>query len=524
MTTTTYVGTNGPDAFNVDPTLGSYVITTGGGQDDIVLGPVSPTFQPTGTITITGFQAGLNGDHLDLLTFLRSISPSATPPNVTDTFRGPLLRIAESGADTIIQMNPGGSGAWTDFIVLKDVDPNVLTWANFPGIGPAGTPLVPALPSLEFPDAVPPVTNDPAQVPSPTSVTIGPGTATDNLVGTSGDDILIGGPSSLHGEANDTFYGNGGNDRMFGNGGFNTAIFDGVFRQYAFASGSAPYVTADGYIYQVAGGPEGGTDTLVDIQRIQFVDGYIATSPTDLAGQVYRLYEAALNRAPDPSGLANWVNALNTGTSLQSVVNGFVGSQEFQNTYGSLDNTAFVTLLYNNALHRGPDATGLSNWVGMLNSGQDTRAQVVLGFSESNENIAASTPAVQQGLWVGNVDAAEVARLYDTVFSRLPDLAGLTDWTQSLETGMTLLQVTQGFVGSNEFQSTYGALNNNQFVELLYQNSLHREADAAGLNNWVNALTSGQDTRAQVVMAFSESAEHIADTAGHIDGGIWVRS
>jgi hypothetical protein len=35
-------------------------------------------------------------------------------------------------------------------------------------------------------------------------------------------------------------------------------------------------------------------------------------------------------------------------------------------------------------------------------------------------------------------------------------------------------------------------------------------------------LNTGQETRAQVVVGFSESAEHVADMAPHIDFGIWV--
>jgi hypothetical protein len=129
---------------------------------------------------------------------------------------------------------------------------------------------------------------------------------------------------------------------------------------------------------------------------------------------------------------------------------------------------------------------------------------------------------VGQGLWVGNADAAEVARLYDAVLGRLPDLSGLTNWTHSLEGGASLQTVANGFVGSTEFQTTYGSLDNTDFVTLLYQNVLHRAPDPTGLGNWVGVLNSGQDTRAQVVIGFSESAEHIANTAPHIDGGIWV--
>jgi hypothetical protein len=148
---------------------------------------------------------------------------------------------------------------------------------------------------------------------------------------------------------------------------------------------------------------------------------------------------------------------------------------------------------------------------------------VVLGFSESQEDINGLAAPVQQGLWVGNPAAAEVARLYDTVLARMPDLSGLTNWTHSLASGASLQSVANGFVGSTEFQTVYGALNNTQFVTQLYANVLHRAPDTAGLNNWVTDLNTGM-TRAQVVVGFSESPEHIGNTAAHIDSGIWLAS
>jgi hypothetical protein len=131
---------------------------------------------------------------------------------------------------------------------------------------------------------------------------------------------------------------------------------------------------------------------------------------------------------------------------------------------------------------------------------------------------------VGQGLWVGSVQAAETARLYDAVFGRLPDVGGLANWVNSLNTGTSLQTAAAGFVASQEFQSKYGALDNTAFVTLLYQNVLHRAPDASGLSNWVTALNSGQDNRAQVVLGFSESQEHMANTAAHIDNGVWIAS
>jgi hypothetical protein len=41
----------------------------------------------------------------------------------------------------------------------------------------------------------------------------------------------------------------------------------------------------------------------------------------------------------------------------------------------------------------------VANWVGDLNNGM-TRAQVVLGFSESPEHIGNMAPYIDQGVWL----------------------------------------------------------------------------------------------------------------------------
>jgi serralysin len=85
---------------------------------------------------------------------------------------------------------------------------------------------------------------------------------------------------------------------------------------------------------------------------------------------------------------------LGNGTPFLTAVAGFVNSAEFQNTYGALDNTGFVTLLYQNVLGRAPDAGGLTGWLNALDAGQ-SRAQVVQGFSQSGEFIAATAPELK---------------------------------------------------------------------------------------------------------------------------------
>lgn len=103
------------------------------------------------------------------------------------------------------------------------------------------------------------------------------------------------------------------------------------------------------------------------------------------AASIARLYQATLDRRPDHNGLIGWRAEMTAGKSLMDIVPGFLNSTEFTTLYGATNNMQFVTLLYNNVLDRAPDTAGLDGWVAQLNSGALSRAQVVLGFSESLE-------------------------------------------------------------------------------------------------------------------------------------------
>ncbi|MEO5614804.1 MAG: DUF4214 domain-containing protein, partial [Cypionkella sp.] len=110
----------------------------------------------------------------------------------------------------------------------------------------------------------------------------------------------------------------------------------------------------------------------------------------DWADDVYRLYGATLDRAPDVAGLTTWTTALAQGRGLLSVVEGFTASREFIARYGATSDSDFVTLLYRNVLDRDPDARGLATWMGHLENATLTRAEVVRGFANSVEFVRAT--------------------------------------------------------------------------------------------------------------------------------------
>jgi len=231
-------------------------------------------------------------------------------------------------------------------------------------------------------------------------------------------------------------------------------------------------------------------------------------------GSVFRLYQAAFARDPDIGGLQGWVGALKNGTTLKTIATAFAQSSEFQATYAGLDNTQFVTRLYQNVLGRAPDAGGLESWLRSLNAGA-SRAEVMLGFSESGEfrnNTSLDVDAFMTSRF-SNEHQGDVYRLYKATLNREPDSGGFVNWMNLLDTEATNLEtVAQGFINSSEFQKTYGSLDNTQFATMLYRNVLGREPDQGGLAGWVDALNRGA-SRAAVVVGFSRSGEFITNTA-----------
>lgn len=100
-----------------------------------------------------------------------------------------------------------------------------------------------------------------------------------------------------------------------------------------------------------------------------------------------------------------------------------------------------------------------------------------------------------------------VTRLYRAYFLRAPDPTGLPFWVDRCNRQVSsLVDVSDAFAGSPEFNLRYGALDNAAFVALVYKNVLNRAPDAAGLQASVDFLGRGA-RRGEVMLGFSESPE-----------------
>jgi hypothetical protein len=140
------------------------------------------------------------------------------------------------------------------------------------------------------------------------------------------------------------------------------------------------------------------------------VSGSSLNGTQNVASFVDSLYATLLGRSADPVSAARWVTLIENGTSLNTVVNDFLNSSEYQNLqanlasrigtdtgvsvgpgqFGNLSNpqnaTAFIDSLYAGILHRLPDAAGVSLFVNQLQQGA-TSNQIITDFLTSAENI-----------------------------------------------------------------------------------------------------------------------------------------
>lgn len=178
------------------------------------------------------------------------------------------------------------------------------------------------------------------------------------------------------------------------------SVFDGGkgIDTVQFAGNKGDYtINATATGFTVTNNVDHTVDSLVNVERLQFSDKAVALDGNGNGGEVFRLYQAAFNRAPDKEGLGFWMSAMDHGKSLADVAAGFTGSDEFHKLYGTNPtNEQLVNAMYQNVLHRAPEQSGHDFWMNALEHGT-TPTQLLVNFSDSAENINNIAKIIGQG-------------------------------------------------------------------------------------------------------------------------------
>ncbi len=188
------------------------------------------------------------------------------------------------------------------------------------------------------------------------------------------------------------------------------------------------------------------TEALQDgsLTRARLVDNIRRIAYDPDRAPVIRLYMAALGRRADFGGVEYWAGRYADGLSLRQMARLFVGSTEFRTTYGDLDDTEFVQLVYENVLDRDASEADLDYWVGRLEAGL-SRAEMMVFFSESAENKALTRPVVDASeIWFGLLGRTPSQTELDAAAVRVGTLEGR-------------LEVIEEIITSAEYAERVGA-------------------------------------------------------------------
>jgi hypothetical protein len=202
---------------------------------------------------------------------------------------------------------------------------------------------------------------------------------------------------------------------------------------------------------------------------------------------VEALYDRVLRRAADQSGLAAWIQLLQSGGSPTQVAKGIWESAEHRGLE--------VDAMYDALLHRLADVAGRSFWVNVLLSGAMDEQQVEAAILTSPEYLSPHQGAV-----------AVVNALYADLFGTAPDSAGAALWDGVAQQSGGAARVVSGLLNSAE-----------EFLRLIdqdYTELLGRAGDAAGTQGWLSQFQAGATSEAvaEDFLASDEFFSHLGGT------------
>lgn len=102
----------------------------------------------------------------------------------------------------------------------------------------------------------------------------------------------------------------------------------------------------------------------------------------------------------------------------------------------------------------------------------------------------------------------EIQKLYVAYFSRPADPAGLAFWTTQMQTNPNFYQaISAAFSTSAEYKAAYAGMSNAQVVSAVYQHLFGRPAEQAGVDWWAQKLDAHTISVDNVVTAIAAGAQ-----------------
>ncbi|HJT31483.1 MAG TPA: Ig-like domain-containing protein [Pirellulales bacterium] len=143
-------------------------------------------------------------------------------------------------------------------------------------------------------------------------------------------------------------------------------------------------------------------------------------------------YQQMLGRPIDAGGLAFWLQQMQAGLPIESVITAIAGSGEYIFAHGN-STQSLVQALYQNLLGRAASAGDVAYWSSVLNNGvpASSVAAAIVGSTEFRSDL--------------------INGYYQSYLGHPADLGGLNYWLSNLQVGLPRTVVQAGILSSDEY-------------------------------------------------------------------------
>nr|WP_299240467.1 DUF4214 domain-containing protein [uncultured Halomonas sp.] len=244
---------------------------------------------------------------------------------------------------------------------------------------------------------------------------------------------------------------------------------------------------------------------------------------------VQQLYVAYYGRPAESEGQRYWAERADA-EGQGSIVEAFGNSKEYQNEFGNLESAELVNNLYQQLFGRDGDAEGVDYYVGLLDSGEKSLANIALTIknaaqgsdakffdarvaeaqrytseSSNDYSVEAGRDAIANVSIPSDASLDFVQEMYVAYYGRPADIAGQRFWAEMAD-AQGQGAIINAFGDSQEYRDTFNGLDNRELVNVLYQQLFDRDGDKGGLDYYAGVLDRGEKSLAEIALTIKNAA------------------
>lgn len=232
------------------------------------------------------------------------------------------------------------------------------------------------------------------------------------------------------------------------------------------------------------------------------------------AAIVDTMFVNLFGHSADATVRANYSSQLDTGTNIGIVLNAILSAAQASDR-ATLDAKAAAAAAFTGALDTTAEVAAYTAQAGMATAKEyiayvdDANSLLATTTPYALNLVTADIVSGSSWSMPSQVDQ-QVQELYVAYFARPGDPAGDAFWSEALDGNPAnphLADISAAFALSAEYRSMYGQSTNALKVAAVYQNLFSRTAETAGVNYWADLMSNGTLTLDNVVTAIASGAQ-----------------